>query len=141
MTIFWIVVAVSSLVIELVTLGNLVCIWFSLGALASLILSLLNVNNVVQYVIFLVVSVISMLIIRPLATKYLRGTTVATNSDMLIGQKVTLIEPISLDSWGKVKISGVDWSCISKDNSPIEKDSIVKIVEIDGAKLVVEKDN
>ncbi|MGN1398732.1 MAG: NfeD family protein [Erysipelotrichaceae bacterium] len=139
MTLLWIIVAVGSFVIELATLGNLICIWFSLGALFSLVLSLLQVNEVIQYVAFFVVSIIAMLIIRPLAHKYLRGNTVPTNSDRLIGQLAQLLEPISLNSWGKVSISGVDWSCTSEDNSDIAKDTIVKIVAIDGAKLVVKK--
>lgn len=139
MTLLWIIVAVGSIIIELVTLGNLICIWFSLGALFSLVLSLLKVGEIIQYVAFFIVSIVAMLIIRPLANKYLRGNTVPTNSDRLIGQKTQLLEPINLNSWGKVSISGVDWSCVSEDNSPIEKDAIVKIVAIDGAKLIVKK--
>ena len=138
MTLLWIIVAVGSIIIELVTLGNLICIWFSL-ALFSLALSLLKVGEIIQYVAFFIVSIVAMLIIRPLANKYLRGNTVPTNSDRLIGQKAQLLEPINLNSWGKVSISGVDWSCVSEDNSSIEKDAIVKIVAIDGAKLIVKK--
>ncbi len=80
-----------------------------------------------------------MLLIRPLAAQYLRGNTVATNTDRLIGQTTVLTKEITPNSWGEAKICGMDWSCTSVDNSPIAKDSQVKIIAIDGAKLVVKK--
>lgn len=135
----WILIAIGAFLIEIFTLGNLICIWFTIGACIAIPLAIANVSHIWQYVVFFAGSIGSMLLIRPLAAQYLRGNTVATNTDRLIGQTTVLTKDITPNSWGEAKISGMDWSCTSVDNSPITKDSQVKIIAIDGAKLVVKK--
>jgi len=135
----WIIVAIGAFLIEIFTLGNLICIWFIFGALASALLAWLKVQAIWQYITFFIVSIISMLIIRPLAHNYLRGNIVPTNSDRLIGQNATLIKEIGEESWGELIKGGVTWSCVSIDNQPIPKDTNVRIVAIEGAKLIVKK--
>ena len=46
-------------------------------------------------------------------------------------------EKIAKNIVGEVKVDGKKWSAVS--TKKIEKDSIVKIISIDGAKLKVEK--
>ncbi len=135
----WIIVAVASAIIEIVTLGDLICIWFSIGALAALLLAWLKVKLIVQIIVFFIVSIAVMLIVRPLAIRYLRGNTVATNSDRYIGKTATLLREITDGSWGLLNVGGSSWSCTSVDGQPIEKGTKVKIMAIDGAKLIVRK--
>lgn len=135
----WIIVAIGAFLIEIFTLGNLICVWFIFGALASALLAWLNVQAVWQYITFFIVSIVSMLIIRPLAHKYLRGNVVPTNSDRLIGKTTKLTKEITEDSWGTLIKGGIKWSCVSADNQPIEKGANVRIVAIEGAKLIVKK--
>lgn len=135
----WILIAVGAFLIEIFTYGNLICIWFTIGACAAIPFAIADIKPVWQYVIFFAISIISMLLIRPLATNYLRGNTVATNSDRLIGLTTVLTKSIQPTSWGETDINGIVWSCTSIDNQPIEKDSVVKVIAIDGAKLIVKK--
>jgi membrane protein implicated in regulation of membrane protease activity len=137
MVIFWLIVAIASIVIEIITLGNLICIWFAIGALVSAILAWLKVYTAIQYIVFFVASILAMLIIRPLAAEYLRGNTVPTNADRLIGKTGVVTKDITSDSWGEVLVMGVRWSAISVDNTAIKKDTKVKIMAIDGVKLMV----
>ncbi|MBR2600151.1 MAG: NfeD family protein [Erysipelotrichaceae bacterium] len=137
MVIFWLIVAIASIVIEIITLGNLICIWFAIGALVSAILAWLKVYTAIQYIVFFVASILAMLIIRPLAAEYLRGNTVPTNADRLIGKTGVVTREITSDSWGEVLVMGVRWSAISVDNTAIKKDTKVKIMAIDGVKLMV----
>lgn len=137
MVIFWLIVAIASIVIEIITLGNLICIWFAIGALVSAILAWLKVYTAIQYIVFFVASILAMLIIRPLAAEYLRGNTVPTNADRLIGKAGVITKDITPDAWGEVLVMGVRWSAISVDNTAIKKDTKVKIMAIDGVKLMV----
>ncbi len=135
----WIIVAIGAFLIEIFTLGNLICVWFIFGALASALLAWLKVQAIWQYIAFFVVSIVSMLIIRPLAHNYLRGNIVPTNSDRLIGKTTKLTKEITPEKWGEVIKGGVKWSCVSVDNQPIPEGTNVKIIAIEGAKLVVKK--
>ena len=82
----WIIVFVAMLVFEIITVGNLVTIWFAIGAIAALLTSALTANLVVQILIFIIVSIGSLILIRPVMTKTLQGQTVATNADAIIGR-------------------------------------------------------
>ena len=52
---------------------------------------------------------------------------------------VRLIEGADFDKLGTAKIGDVVWSVKSKDETVLEKDEIVKIVAIEGNKLIAEK--
>ena len=134
---FWIIVAIAAAVIEIVTLGNLICIWFTVGAAVSAVLAVLKVATPIQYFAFFAVSIAAMLIIRPMSVNYLRGNVVPTNADKLIGKTAHLTKDITSEAWGELVISGMTWSCISLDNEPIKKDTKVRIMAIEGVKLIV----
>lgn len=133
----WIIVTVAAIIIEIITLGNLICIWFAFGGAFAALLAALHTTEALQFAAFFVVSIITMLVIRPLAYTYLRGNTVPTNSDKLIGKTTVLLKDITLTSWGEVKLDGTIWSCVTSDNSLIEKGQTVKVLAIDGSKLIV----
>ena len=66
MTLFWGVLFLLFVVIELATV-NLVTIWFAIGALITLFVSyFIEVNVLIQTVIFIVVSLISLLLTKPI---------------------------------------------------------------------------
>ena len=134
---FWILVAIGAAVIEIVTLGNLICIWFSIGAAVSAALAAFNVATPIQYFAFFAVSIAAMLIVRPMSVNYLRGNVVPTNADKLIGKTAHLTKDITAENWGELNISGMTWSCISFDGEPISKDTKVRIMAIEGVKLIV----
>jgi membrane protein implicated in regulation of membrane protease activity len=72
-----------------------------------------------------------------MAANYLRGNVVPTNADKLIGKTAHLTKEITSEAWGELVISGMTWSCISIDGEPIRKDAKVKIMAIEGVKLIV----
>lgn len=133
----WSIIILTTLLVEIITVGNLVSIWFSIGAIFALILALFKVHALIQILVFTMISGILILSIRPLATRYFRGNITATNVDSLIGRKVMLTKAITMTKVGEVKISGVEWSVISFDGSAIEAGTIVSILAIEGVKLVV----
>lgn len=139
MILIWCFIMIAALIIEIITVGNLVSIWFTIGAAISLILAMLHVSDVIQVVVFALTSGILILSLRPLAANYFRGNIVATNADSLIGKHVKLIHEINDDIYGEVKLNGVIWNVISIDGNPIAQDTLVSIQAIEGAKLIVKK--
>lgn len=137
-TLMWTVVLLISVIIEAITI-DLVSIWFGVGAVAALICEALGLSQVLQVVIFAIVSVICIIISRPLAKKYLRGNTIKTNLDRVIGKHCLVTETITADTKGEVKVMGTLWSAVSLDNIKIEAGQYAEVVSIEGAHVIVRK--
>ena len=106
MSLFWLIAMVLFGVLEAVTVG-LTSIWFAVGALAALIAALFEAAVLVQIVIFLVVSFLTLLLVRPLAQRYINDRKEATNADRVIGQEAVVIQTINnLKGEGQVSVSG-----------------------------------
>lgn len=138
-SVFWLIVFVLCTVIEASTVG-LFFIWFAFGALATLIATGFSISISVQAVIFLAVSGASMLFLRPMAQKHLKPNHQATNADRLIGQTALVTETIdNIVTRGAVTINGQNWSAVSAHDVVIPSDSKVRILEIQGVRLIVER--
>lgn len=137
MLLFWICAAVAAIVIELVTPTALVSIWFACGAVVACLLELVGAGLELQICAFAVVSLVTMVIVRPVATRYLRGNIIATNADRMIHEVGLVTKDITAESWGEVKIKGALWSAVNIDSSVIPAGSKVKVMAIEGAKLIV----
>ena len=68
----WLAVAAVMAVVEVVSFG-LITMWFVIGALAAFAANLLGADLLVQIVVFLVVSVVCLVALRPVFVKYQRG--------------------------------------------------------------------
>ena len=138
MTAVWVALMIVFLVVEGAAPG-LVSIWFALGALAALISALLGAQVWLQAVWFVVVSVLALIVTRPLAKKYVNSRTQATNADMLIGQECIVTETIDkLHGTGAVSVAGKVWTARTDDPERIiEKGSVAVVERIEGVKLIV----
>ena len=134
----WAGIAIASVILEIATVSALVSIWFAFGALAAMIIAIFNNTFWLQMVVFLVVSLVLALALRPLTTKLLRGTAIPTNADRLIGQRTTLKEAVTTEM-GTLKAGGLIWNVLSNDGKPIEEGTEVEILAMDGNKLIVKK--
>ena len=137
MVIGWFIAFVILLVIELVTV-NLVTIWFAIGAVAAIITTIFTDSILIQAIVFVVVSVISLLITKPLIKKIKKFEIEPTNSDRVIGKIGEVTEKIGRNKYGEVKVYGNTWTASSKQ--VINVGERVKVLSIDGVKLVVEKE-
>lgn len=136
---FWIWVAVIAVAVIVEAFSaQLLSIWFALGGLAALITSFITENIAIQVIVFLAVSLISLAIIFPLAKKSLKTEHVKTNADRYIGKLAVVTEDISnIDAKGQVKVDNQIWSARSEDGSAISAGSQVKVLRIEGVKLIV----
>lgn len=138
-TYFWIIVAIIALVIEVMTAVALTSVWFVVGAIAAALLSLFSANFIIQCILFIVVSIVALLLLRPFLVEKLRGNTVATNYDRLIGKHTALTKAITKNSWGCLKLLGNEWSCVTMNEEELPIGTEVKILAVEGSKLIVEK--
>ncbi len=124
---------------EAVTVG-LTSIWFSAGSLAALICALLGGPLWLQIALFIVVSALCLLAIRPLAHKYLNTRVQPTNADRVIGAQATVTQDIdNLQGTGAVNIAGMTWSARSEHDAPIPAGTLVRVLRIEGVKVYVEQ--
>ena len=137
MMIFWLAAMIVFGVVEAATVG-LVSIWFAVGALVALVAAALGAPVILQVVLFVAGSLVTLLIVRPLAAKYINGRRVPTNADRVIGQEAVVTEAIdNLNAKGQVKVAGAPWTARSQDDSPIPAGTTVKVLRIEGVKLYV----
>ncbi len=138
----WLIVALLFFVIEILTTGVAV-ICFSFGALASMIVALCGGNITLQVILFAVVSLLSLIFLRPVLVKlfYKKGKKeVKTNVDALIGRIGVVSETIDFaKNQGRVAVDGDDWKAVSQDDSVIEKGEKVEIVKIESIIVTVKR--
>ncbi|MGN1003471.1 MAG: NfeD family protein [Oscillospiraceae bacterium] len=124
---------------EAVTVG-LVSIWFAAGSLAALLCALANGPLWLQIALFIVVSALCLLAIRPLAQKYVNSRVQPTNADRVIGAEAKVTEDIdNLQGKGAVTIGGITWSARSEHDAPIPAGTLVRVLRIEGVKVYVEE--
>ncbi len=133
----WLAVAVVSAALEFITM-QMVSIWFTFASIITIILALCGVVWWGQLLVFCGLSLVLLLSLRKLALKYLlKNDKTKTNVDSFVNNNYKLIQPITADTPGEVKINGVVWTAVSEDGAEIEKDQVVTVVKIDGNKLIV----
>lgn len=133
----WGITIIVTLIVEAET-AELVSIWFTVGAISALICAVCETPIYIQALVFSLVSVILIILTRPLVKKFNLKNTIPTNSDKLIGMTGVVTKEIPVDGKGEIKVSYQDWSAISNTKKLIPVGSEVVIKEITGNKLVVE---
>lgn len=139
--IYWLIVFIVLLVLEIATLG-LTTIWFAGGALAAFILSMLGVSATAQWVVFCAVSFVLLFATRPWAVRYFNDQKKEkTNIDSLIGKTAVVTAPIcNLEGRGEVFVNGLTWTARTRNEAAvIEEGTHVVILAVEGVKLIVEK--
>ena len=137
-TVYWLILFVILLIIEILTMG-LTTIWFAGGALVAFVSGVIGFGLPVQVVAFLIVSVILLVLTRPLAVKYFNKERQKTNAESLIGEQALVTEDIdTLQAAGHVEIRGQEWSAKTDEpDGKIAKDTSVVVEGIQGVKLIV----
>ena len=133
---FWIIMIVILTIIEILSI-NLTTIWFVASALVSLVVSFFTDNFLLQFGIFVILGIILLITTRPLLLKLFKVEKVKTNLDRVIGMEGIVTSEITPYDIGEVKVDGKKWS--AKCDKKIEVGSKIKVLSIDGVKLIVER--
>jgi membrane protein implicated in regulation of membrane protease activity len=135
--VLWLIAAVVLGLIEVTTL-TLVVGFFAGGAIAAAIADLLGAGIPVQVAVFIVVSVASLGLIRPVIRSHLRpGIGARTGVAALVGRSAIVTERVDAHH-GQIKLAGEIWTARPYDPSLIiEPGSSVDVMEIQGATAMV----
>ncbi|NIZ19454.1 NfeD family protein [Entomospira culicis] len=137
--IIWIGLLVFFLIIEVVSF-QLIAVWFAAAALTTFFLSFMVESLAIQSFIFLILSGGFFGLFYPLSRRIYRPKA-DTNSERVIGKEAVVIEEIDpAMGKGQVKVDGKEWSVKSKNPhaSNIAVGTVVKVLAIEGVKLVIE---
>lgn len=134
----WLGVFVIMFIAEMVTI-DLVSVWFCLGAVAAMVVTFIpGVPFWVGFIVFPLVSVLFLLLLRPLSKRLLHRKILRSNIDELEGIKGKAMKDITEDEPGEVKINGVVWTAVIKEgDKPIKAGTRIRVDAIQGNKLVV----
>lgn len=136
-TAVWLVALVILVAGEAITVG-LTFIWFAVGALGALLVSALGGPIWLQVVVFLVLTAVTLVLVRPIAAKLLTPGVSPTNADRILGQIALVTQDIdNIAQTGEVKIAGLVWTARSESGEVIPAQSRVRVLRIEGVKVFV----
>lgn len=134
----WLSVIIVAVFLEIITQVQLVSVWAAVGGLIALISYLCGANEIIQIIIFFVVTIVSIILTRPLVKKLTKFKKSATNADMNVGKTGKVIKIINeTDGIFQVKVSGCEWSAVTEDKNILPIGSDVTVKSIEGVKLIV----
>lgn len=135
----WFIAFLVFLGVELITLG-LTSIWFAVGALVAFFAAFFGAPVFVQFILFVVVSTIILVFIRPFAVKYVNNNTEKTNVESMAGKTGKVTTRIDdIEGTGQIIIDGMEWTAKTEDGESIEVGELVTVLRIEGVKAVVKK--
>ena len=110
---------------------------FSVGAVAGFLLAIFGIEPWIQFVAFLVVSVIALFWLRRFV-QHEDENQPAVGSNRYIGSRAMVKERIDrLSSTGRVLMEAEDWRATTTGD-PIEPGTEVMVVDVTGSRLIVE---
>ena len=135
--IFWLLAAVGFLALEGMTF-SMVSVWFAAGSAAALLCCLFTHSFRVQAVVFIAVSILCLLALKPLCAR-LRKPPTATNGDRALGREAVVLTPVSAEAAGRVRLDGVDWNarCVTPGDI-LNPGDHCRVTEIHSTLLIVE---
>ena len=137
-----------SLIIGLILKGGnadmATTIWIAaiiIFGVAGLIAAVCSAPIWLQVALFFAVSIAALAFTRPLVVKLMKKDIKPTNADRVLGAVGRVTERIdnALPS-GAVYIDGKTWTARSADGEVIEPDAAVRILRMEGVKLIVQKE-
>ena len=134
-SVMWLVIGIIFMIIEAMTVA-LLTIWFVGGAVAAMILAALGASTLVQVIGFLLVSIILLLLARPIIHKR-NLTTVRTNADRLVGKVGVVTKEVTEFSNGQGRVAGQIWTIQHVNRTSLPVDTRFIVQAIDGVKLIV----
>jgi membrane protein implicated in regulation of membrane protease activity len=135
--VFWLIGAAVLAAGEVATLG------FFLGAVALACLpaaavAALGAGPAVQLTVFILGSIASLAVVRPVARRHLRTPPqIRTGTAALVGARAIVLDRVDQDG-GRVKIGGEEWTARTYDEDEVyEQGTRVQVMKIEGATALV----
>jgi len=135
----WLALSVIFLIVEIITVGNLISIWFSIGAALAFLVHVLGGSFGLQAAVFIITSVALAILTRPLSRKLIGKKTLKTDIDRVIGSTGIVTRTIdNVHGTGTIVINGMDWTARNVDGDQvILENTEVEVIRLEGVKALV----
>lgn len=138
MKLLWLIVAIIFGIAEAMT-PSLTLIWFSIGALILIFLSTFIESILIQVILFGIISVTLLIVATKIIVKKDENHQYDTNLQAIVKKSGVVRKDILPNETGIVVVENEEWSAISANNEAILENTQVKILKIEGVKLIVSK--
>lgn len=137
--VIWLIASGIMLILEVFTVSFFL-FFPGIAAFVAFICAIVGLSMEVQVVVFIVSTILMIVFIRPIVTRFFKTKHITMNSKSVIGKNGIVLKTINnIHKTGQVKVAGEVWSAVSSDDETIEVDAMVIVESIDGVKLVVKK--
>jgi membrane protein implicated in regulation of membrane protease activity len=131
---FWFLLAVGLLVVELLIAFTFYAAPVALGAFAASILAALDTGIELQLTAFIAGSLAAVLLLRPIVRQHLFPPAPEKRSNVqgLIGRRAVVVEPVDIDA-GTVRIGDDTWSARAEEEGMrLEAGERAEVVSVSG---------
>jgi membrane protein implicated in regulation of membrane protease activity len=139
----WLALGIIFLIAEIATPGGFVLACFGISCFVTGFFYFVGFSFSVQILIFSISSLVLFFSIRRLFPKLFpqSANRIKTNVDALIGKIGVVSEMIDPRTGkGRVVVGGEDWKGVSINDTVIESGNKIRVIKVDGTKVIVEKD-
>jgi membrane protein implicated in regulation of membrane protease activity len=89
-----------------------------------------------QWLLFSVISIVSVALFRKPLLKYLR-INVRKDVDTMIGDTAKTMEAIEINGHGKAELRGSPWNAVNVGDKPLDKNELCRVERVDGITIKV----
>lgn len=135
----WVIIAAVLAIGEMLTLSFFM-LPFAVGAVIAALLNALGLDLAWQVIVFIVVSGVSLLAMRPLAKRLTRkGGNVKVGAERLVGMQGKVVEGQSDAGQFRVLVDREPWNAATEDCTRLDVGMNVEVLAIDSNSLIVKK--
>ncbi|MCL2877219.1 MAG: NfeD family protein [Acidobacteria bacterium] len=135
----WMILAAILLIGEVFSAGFFL-FWFSIGAAAAGLTALLGANNIVQLMVFVIVSGVLFVTGRKFANRVTKKQPPGIGADRFVGGIGIVLEEINLPAnTGKIRLNQDSWRAVSESGEIVPVGAAVKVLRVDGTRVIVQK--
>lgn len=133
----WVIIGVSALIIDILTAGFFAA-GFTIGGVFAIIAGILGYNFLVQFIVFSIISALSIYVEYQWLRKKLKKSIpkTLTMEEEYIGKHIKIEDDIHES--GRIKLGGIYWS-VENQGEPVKKGESAEIIGIKGNKLIIRK--
>lgn len=133
----WLLIAMIFFLAEIMTAGFVLAA-FGVGALAAFAAGLLGLGIEWQLLVFVVVSAVSVALSRRFADRVTGKQPEGVGADRMIDKYGVVLNPIEpMEAKGMVRVEREEWRADSVDGHAIPADTVVKVIRVEGTRLMV----
>lgn len=133
----WMLLGFALLALEIFTPGGFFVMFFGAGAILVGLLAVAELVRTpwVEWIVFTVVSVVSLLVLRPRLVSRMRVD--GHDVDTMVGEAGTMLDDVAAGQLGKAELRGTAWNARNVEARALRRGERVRIVEVDGLTILV----